>query len=867
MAIQYNDYDIEWAKGFDEILTNLGGTPPDDDEVFDYMCENKDDIAANAYYELILRDIENEIEEKYPDAEVSYYVNARDTKLYINGEQVYDWNDAQPLLTGGEIYEVEYWETEEDRDMGEGNMYMLSEEEEVSKEKSIQRAKNLFSKQNFASVEVLDEDGSVVFHISTDEPKGESYAKGGVLYGVEYKEKPTDRKFKKTSLQMANKEAIVKNANLLKKQEGWSEIRIVEEKYAKGGRTSKDYSKWENAMYKFNKAKEKGDKAEMKKQSQIINSITKNYAKGGETDTEIENDIEFDNLSKFENHLTKLDDVSHNYFVDKAFDNDEKKQEEFFEEVNELGDNINKKKKRYQKQKLENYNKGKYAKGGMAEFCSKCGGEGEIEIKNHFDDGRGDYVWEDCDECDNSKGVIWNDIYDKYPGSKYYMDRTQLQGSPVKLTIKEKTGEKTSSGRDIYKDTPIKTYVEKEGLFYEEFAKGGEIKRFDRHESMPDETRDEISYLLNGRSEDFHPYRIIDTGLRAAKKNEYWNEKQINELRNYLFGLYDGYNYSHTEDFKKVLSNLKKSDIKTGNRVEKLFNEVDKYPKEEYSYEYAKGGKVFKAPKGWRKTRQDEGEKTYKHKDGREIIVSESWRGTPSFEVKWEVEKSYNWEDWKRKKFPMTKEGTKEMEEFLTKLMSSSYAKGGKIKVVEKPSGGMAFSKTFPQGEGRAYQSAKNRIKDLGDKFDKVMIDNKEISLKEFDSLEGKFENQSFAKGGEILSKEVFEWVEVYKRNNQEYYDNLNEEVEYEEEKIDLNNANDLPEVFFLEIREKLEEDGYSEEEIDNAIEEYFKKYYDEDEMFITKYYAKGGEVNKKENNEMLIGGLAGILLGIFLNK
>lgn len=31
--------------------------------------------------------------------------------------------------------------------------------------------------------------------------------------------------------------------------------------------------------------------------------------------------------------------------------------------------------------------------------------------------------------------------------------------------------------------------------------------------------------------------------------------------------------------------------------------------------------------------------------------------------------------------------------------------------------------------------------------------------------------------------------------------------------------------------------------------------------------YAKGGEVKKKENNEMIIGGLAGILLGIFLNK
>ena len=49
------------------------------------------------------------------------------------------------------IYEVEYWETEEDRDMGEGNMYMLSEEEEVSKDKSIQRARNLFNKQKFCS--------------------------------------------------------------------------------------------------------------------------------------------------------------------------------------------------------------------------------------------------------------------------------------------------------------------------------------------------------------------------------------------------------------------------------------------------------------------------------------------------------------------------------------------------------------------------------------------------------------------------------------------------------------------------------------------------------------------------------------------
>lgn len=54
---------------------------------------------------------------------------------------------------------------------------------------------------------------------------------------------------------------------------------------------------------------------------------------------------------------------------------------------------------------VKNYNEAEnYEKGGMAEFCSKCGGEGEVEIKNNFDDGRGDYVWEDCDECDDAKG-------------------------------------------------------------------------------------------------------------------------------------------------------------------------------------------------------------------------------------------------------------------------------------------------------------------------------------------------------------------------------------------------------------------------------------------------------------------------------
>jgi hypothetical protein len=48
-------------------------------------------------------------------------------------------------------------------------------------------------------------------------------------FGVEYKEKSSDKKWKKTSLSMANKKALEKNAKLLQKQEGWAEIRITNE--------------------------------------------------------------------------------------------------------------------------------------------------------------------------------------------------------------------------------------------------------------------------------------------------------------------------------------------------------------------------------------------------------------------------------------------------------------------------------------------------------------------------------------------------------------------------------------------------------------------------------------------------------------
>ena len=169
--LNYNKYDIEWAEGFDEILEGLGGTPPDDDEVFDFMCETKIDIPSNAYYELVLSAIYSEIESQYPDAEVSYYVNARDTNLYINGEQVNDWEDARPLLTSLEIQVPFGTYTYEESDDPDAKMEDLNE----SEVKEFISDHNKDFGTNYKSVEEFNEGEEYREFTNTE------FAKGGEL--------------------------------------------------------------------------------------------------------------------------------------------------------------------------------------------------------------------------------------------------------------------------------------------------------------------------------------------------------------------------------------------------------------------------------------------------------------------------------------------------------------------------------------------------------------------------------------------------------------------------------------------------------------------------------------------------------------
>ena len=97
-------------------------------------------------------------------------------------------------------------------------------------------------------------------------------------------------------------------------------------------------------------------------------------------------------------------------------------------------------------------------------------------------------------------------------------------------------------------------------------ADGGEIRRFNRHEQMDSETREEVLDVLS--------------------------EPQLNgSLTNYLYGLYDGYDYSETENFKKEMSKLKSKDLAMYDRINAIYKKIDKYKFEKYD-EYASGGEL-----------------------------------------------------------------------------------------------------------------------------------------------------------------------------------------------------------------------------------------------------------------------------------
>jgi len=85
---------------------------------------------------------------------------------------------------------------------------------------------------------------------------------------------------------------------------------------------------------------------------------------------------------------------------------------------------------------------------------------------------------------------------------------------------------------------------------------GGEIRRFDRHEQMDGETRGEILDTIN-------EFYLLGGGFSG--------------LKNYLFGLFDGYDYSKTDRFQDEMNKLKTESPDLHNRIENIYKKIDNY--------------------------------------------------------------------------------------------------------------------------------------------------------------------------------------------------------------------------------------------------------------------------------------------------
>jgi hypothetical protein len=96
------------------------------------------------------------------------------------------------------------------------------------------------------------------------------------------------------------------------------------------------------------------------------------------------------------------------------------------------------------------------------------------------------------------------------------------------------------------------------------YATGGEVRRFNRHEQMDSATREEIMDVIQ------------DLEIR-------------NPLTNYLYGLFDGYDYSKTKNFKIQMNKLRAKDFSLHKRIKEIYSKIDKYKFEKYN-DFADGG-------------------------------------------------------------------------------------------------------------------------------------------------------------------------------------------------------------------------------------------------------------------------------------
>jgi hypothetical protein len=252
-----------------------------------------------------------------------------------------------------------------------------------------------------------------------------------------------------------------------------------------------------------------------------------------------------------------------------------------------------------------------YAKGGLTEHGLK---EGDKIIFDHISDDNIDIVDNEGNKhiVDLEKGVRYaNLMSSQYAGGGGLEDDGDIITFDDGLQFEEVSETFASNNwnnKDIYginKKDQIEQLIEREheldrfSVFgtkigyskRKRFNDGGEIIFFDRHASMDSETMDELREMTNypllkeyfeGEDGD-KKYESIKSALEREGISEF-------KIRNYLSGLYDGYNYSNTEGFKKDMAKLRLADNYFYNKVMKVYDEVSKYPTIQKAKQFAGGG-------------------------------------------------------------------------------------------------------------------------------------------------------------------------------------------------------------------------------------------------------------------------------------
>lgn len=148
------------------------------DRIIDYYYENY--VIKNPKdFRLTKKDLKDK--EKVFDAIIKYYNLDNAKSVREQFEFIFEDEDlVKDKKSSEKEYNIQVWETQEDREYGESFIAEILS----NKKEAISRAEQIYYDNNYKAIEVVDENGKTLFHLSSDDD--DDYAKGGGVYDEDW---------------------------------------------------------------------------------------------------------------------------------------------------------------------------------------------------------------------------------------------------------------------------------------------------------------------------------------------------------------------------------------------------------------------------------------------------------------------------------------------------------------------------------------------------------------------------------------------------------------------------------------------------------------------------------------------------------